>query len=415
MTNLHSCVCLLLMSTEEGAVTLDGFLLLTGGQTDDPEDLRSVNLSSLGISAIVNDDLCFFANLKILDLSDNSLPPETCMQSLSCLPRLTQLNLACNNLATFSLPLDEKPIFPCLEKLDLSFNQLQGETLAALALNAPRLRKLDLSHNCISSIATEIQLFSRLTDLNLDANDLVQYDQWRALELLPLLKRLSLGQNRIRRLENCCVNDAGQSTVGFASLEWLDLSDNNIKRIDDISRVIQDLPELREVSLLRNPASSVNGPPTALLKLVTVRFSEERQAVTSLFDFKSLRKVHPEPRFNRSSNAKLLAKIMEEAALNQPEPKLLNSTEFAGELKSRRARVMDIGKNQLQIPINRDPGLVSRLPSEAMNHHCMQLKHCVSASDRLHRSIELKRPLPFNPKTTLKARLDKTLEWLPPM
>jgi hypothetical protein len=94
-------------------------------------------------------------------------------------------------------------VLPTIEKLDLSFNELLGDSLPLLALNAPRLRKLDLSHNCISSIPLELHLFTRLTDLNLTANDLVQFGQWSALEHLPSLKRLVLAQ-RLMVLETPC-------------------------------------------------------------------------------------------------------------------------------------------------------------------------------------------------------------------
>eukprot|EP00438_Fugacium_kawagutii_P003904 Skav220697 [mRNA] locus=scaffold472:514113:516676:+ [translate_table: standard] len=52
---------------------LDGFLLLAAGGSNTPDQVVTVNLSSLQIIDIAEEDLSFFAQLHRVDLSDNQL------------------------------------------------------------------------------------------------------------------------------------------------------------------------------------------------------------------------------------------------------------------------------------------------------------------------------------------------------
>ena len=77
-----------------------------------------------------------------------------------------------------------------------------------------RLKTLDLSNNCVSSIPPDLGGLNSLRDLNLAANDLVQFDQWRALDSLPSLQVLNLALNRVKRLQDDTAGGSGSGGAG---------------------------------------------------------------------------------------------------------------------------------------------------------------------------------------------------------
>ncbi|CAD7950778.1 unnamed protein product [Amoebophrya sp. A120] len=206
---------------------LDGFLVLASGGFGLPDDAVVANLSSLDIVE-VSDDMRFFPNLDSMDLSDNKLNYREVLEHLFVTPRLTTLNLSCNHISRLNCrrnPLSSHiSSFDTLASLDLSYNELHGDVLIALAC-LPQLEKLNLTANCISSIPPEESLdgFPKLSSLVLDSNDLVQFDQWRSLDCLRNLKHLSLKQNRIRRLRE------DEEEQLFVKLEVLELQHNDFQ------------------------------------------------------------------------------------------------------------------------------------------------------------------------------------------
>lgn len=229
---------------------LDGFLLLAAGGSSSPDDVVSVNLSSLQIVDVASEDLAFFVNLDSLDVSDNQLSYEQVIEQFGQLPRLCSLFLACNSITSLQVP---PRALSTLQALDLSFNELHGDVLAQLA-NLPSLVSLNLASNCISSVPPEEELdgLQALEELCLDANDLVQFVQWRALDALPRLRKLSLASNRVKRLKD----DAPDSTNTsyFMALEELDLSSNEITSADSLPAV-RLFPALRTLHLGDNPCT----------------------------------------------------------------------------------------------------------------------------------------------------------------
>ncbi|CAJ1371648.1 unnamed protein product [Effrenium voratum] len=165
---------------------LDGFLLLAAGGSHTPDGVITVNLSSLQIVDIAEEDLSFFAQLHRVDLSDNQLGYEHILEQLARIPRLGNLNLACNSISGLQVGPN---ILQRLEVLDLSFNGLHGDVLGQLA-RLPSLAWLSLASNCISSLPPEEELqgLQVLEELILDSNDLVQFMQWQ------------LGKNSFRSL-----------------------------------------------------------------------------------------------------------------------------------------------------------------------------------------------------------------------
>lgn len=240
---------------------LDGFLLLAAGGSSLPDEVVSVNLTSLQLVDVAVEDLAFFVNLDRVDASDNQLSYEQILHQMGRLPRLTSLVLACNSIASLQVPMGS---LRNLETLDLSFNELHGDVLSNLA-RLPCLIKLNLSSNCISSVPAEEELYGlqALEELILDANDLVQFVQWRALDALPRLRKLSLVSNRVKRLKDDAPDIPGESQEisYFPVLEELNLSSNEIAGVDHLP-VLSVFRALRSLMLSDNPCS--RDQPSAL-------------------------------------------------------------------------------------------------------------------------------------------------------
>lgn len=211
----------------------------------------SVNLSSLQIVDVAEDDLAFFSHLHILDLSDNQLNYDHILNQMANLPQLGSLLLACNSISSLQVPIG---VLKHLHTLDLSFNELHGDVLSLLARGVPSLTTLNLSSNCISSVPPEEELegLQALEELILDSNDLVQFIQWRALDAVPRLRRLSLASNRVKRLKDDAPDSESGQVSYFQALEELDLSSNEIASCDSLLAT-RSFHSLKVIRLTDNP------------------------------------------------------------------------------------------------------------------------------------------------------------------
>jgi len=297
---------------------LDGFLMLAAAGCSLPDDVVTANLTSLKIVDIAEEDLGFFTHLRNLDASDNQLAYEQVLQQLSALPHVDTLALACNSISTLMVP---ERAMTDLQHLDLSYNELHGDVLAQLA-RLHRLTTLNLASNCISSLPPEEDLygFRALEELILDANDLVQFVQWRPLDCLPRLRVLSLASNRVKRLKDDAT-ETGQLKTNesyFIALQSLDLSCNEIASSSDIP-VLRFFSSLKSLNLSDNPC--LKGVTTADREVRGIKVLsksskpfylknsgcfQRREKVTQprlRLDRKKLRKVDSQQRVNRQSRA----------------------------------------------------------------------------------------------------------------
>eukprot|EP00429_Kryptoperidinium_foliaceum_P035030 CAMPEP_0176168694 /NCGR_PEP_ID=MMETSP0120_2-20121206/86340_1 /TAXON_ID=160619 /ORGANISM="Kryptoperidinium foliaceum, Strain CCMP 1326" /LENGTH=546 /DNA_ID=CAMNT_0017506413 /DNA_START=3 /DNA_END=1639 /DNA_ORIENTATION=+ len=240
---------------EEGRL-LDGFLLLAAGGSSTPEDVVSANLASLQIVDVADEDLTFFVHLDRVDVSDNRLSHEHVLQQFGRLPRLSSLALACNSISSLQVP---PGILRHLQSLDLSYNGLHGDVLSQLS-SLRGLVTLNFASNCVSSLPPEADVsgFQALEELILDNNDLVQFVQWRALDAMPRLRKLSLASNRIKRLKDDMLDADGDAIQYMPSLQELDLSSNEITSCSKLP-VLQLMPNLQRVYLSNNPCMKATG------------------------------------------------------------------------------------------------------------------------------------------------------------
>lgn len=98
-----------------------------------------------------------------------------------------------------------------------------------------------------------------LQELILDYNDLVQFMQWRSLDAVPQLRKLSLVSNSVKRLKDDAPDTASGTTISyFPYLEELDLSYNEITGVSSLP-VINLFQSLRVLRLTENPCSRDSG------------------------------------------------------------------------------------------------------------------------------------------------------------
>uniref|UniRef100_A0A915PUH2 U2A'/phosphoprotein 32 family A C-terminal domain-containing protein n=1 Tax=Setaria digitata TaxID=48799 RepID=A0A915PUH2_9BILA len=142
-----------------------------------------------------------------------------------------------------TLPIENHEKWDSLQEIDFSFNEVEeiDESISLLDL----VRKMNLSHNLLTGVGNHLQHLTMLTELNLSHNAIENLDSWYAK--LGNVKRLHLAGNKISSLNGL---------HKLYSLEFLDLTDNNIAEPDDI-RTVGVLPCLDHLILRGNPIQQV--------------------------------------------------------------------------------------------------------------------------------------------------------------
>ncbi|XP_063227150.1 chaoptin [Bacillus rossius redtenbacheri] len=216
--------------------------------------LRMAHGLSSAMSAVPSEALRPLGNLQHLDLSNNRLRsmPET---SFHFLRRLKVLELQDNQIETVFKGTFQGGIHSSLEKLYLSFNNLQtinthtfvdltslerlylddnriGRVERRAFMNMDRLKHLDLRGNKIRTISDEaFQNLPELQTLDLAYNELAGFD-FAAMDQVGVLAsfRVNVSHNRIQKLEVNASSLSGRDGSGFfhSNVKVLDLSFNNI-------------------------------------------------------------------------------------------------------------------------------------------------------------------------------------------
>eukprot|EP00884_Botryococcus_braunii_P014957 jgi/Botrbrau1/23462/Bobra.106_1s0017.2 len=174
-------------------VFLDGFALLSGSQTEFPEDAATTDVSWRGITDIHTPDLQYFCALRVLYADGNLIRDCSPLTSLS---KLNMLSLSCNNIS--SIPPWDQQAFVHLRMLDLSFNKLGGSCIRSLQ-QLCHLEILNLSGNNLSDMCNTDIVFKELRNLSVSTCCL-QTHHLPSLQQFPELQQLSLAQNAIGQL-----------------------------------------------------------------------------------------------------------------------------------------------------------------------------------------------------------------------
>ncbi|XP_067950001.1 X-ray radiation resistance-associated protein 1-like [Watersipora subatra] len=181
--------------------TLNGFFLMKHCCVEDPTDLCSVNISGLNICEATPEDFLLFDNVAYINAADNSLS----LEAFSNFVILRELELAVNGVSSLNL---SHRMFPHLEMLDLSYNNLNSDDILQLGY-LRSLKVLYLSGNNLTSLPENLagfyqtaagskkRRFPHLEILFLDDNQLNNYTAFAPLAGLKLLKHLNLESNEI--------------------------------------------------------------------------------------------------------------------------------------------------------------------------------------------------------------------------
>ena len=222
---------------------LDGVTILQICKCELPEEVLKLNISGKGYSSIFQTDLKYFTNILEADISDNYLGIDD-MEVLINLNKLT----AHNNLLQH-IQISENAL-PCLEELDLGFNNLSQESLMALP-HLQRLKRLSVAGNNIEMIPPQMAELENLRYLDLSHNFL-NSDQkaaslWRTLADFRGLSELVLSNNQLKGIHTEKL-EAGD----FEFLEILDFRNN---AVDDQLKLIcsRNFTNLKRLLVTNNP------------------------------------------------------------------------------------------------------------------------------------------------------------------
>ncbi|XP_052084445.1 slit homolog 1 protein-like [Mytilus californianus] len=176
------------------------------------QNLEVLNISSNGISHIVNDTFQLLKSLQTLDLSNNSISK------------------------TFS---DTFKGMQSLKALYLHHNDIRDINRTSL-LPLTSLETIDLSHNMIDNILDNVTMPQALTNVNLEENILSKFPKCFNN---TTLKSLNLRSNIIATMK-------GNRTKDLQSLERLDLSFNQFDSFDNVSFI--NMTSLSDLNLSFN-------------------------------------------------------------------------------------------------------------------------------------------------------------------
>lgn len=193
------------------------------GLTEIPRDLPTwveiLDISHNELTVLDARSLQHLTQLKRLKAAHNKL---SAIPNLGSHPHLTDLNLAHNAIPELTSDLKK---LPQLRNLDLSFNKITSIP-AGVFTNSSNLQRLFLSSNKISSIKNgSLENLTSLQTLQLNRNRLSTIPKNLFLNLKSL-KQLELEKNRIRSIE-------GLSFKGLEALESLSLRKNLISHLSD--------------------------------------------------------------------------------------------------------------------------------------------------------------------------------------
>lgn len=141
---------------------LDGFLLLDSCMVKLPHEAIRSKLVDQNILEVVEEDLNYFQNLTFLDVSDNRVRVE----QLANLTNLVELFIQFNQIDSLRVV---EGMFPQLERLHLSYNNIPANNLACLG-HLKKLSLLDVASNDLVTLPETLGFLASVEELNLSSN-----------------------------------------------------------------------------------------------------------------------------------------------------------------------------------------------------------------------------------------------------
>ncbi|XP_015264342.1 PREDICTED: leucine-rich repeat-containing protein 32 [Gekko japonicus] len=206
-------------------------------------NIHKLNLSENKLQNITKMPLTFYTSLRYLDLSSNRISyiePGIFSDMMS----LMEINLANNQLYQLAQHNLWVGLLPQVRILDLSHNSLYNGMAQRFLHQAPSLEYLSLAENSITEISwSTFQGSPRLIEVDLHSNMIMEIEEG-AFEMLSHLSTLNLSMNSLTciagfSLKQLQVLDLSQNSIeSFHSTEskeefnlvWLDLSENKLLR-----------------------------------------------------------------------------------------------------------------------------------------------------------------------------------------
>ncbi|KZF22801.1 L domain-like protein [Xylona heveae TC161] len=217
-----------------------------------------------------------FGGLELLDLHGNlltSIPP-----GLRRLERLVTLNLSNNKLGQEALDIISE--IESLQVLKLANNNLEGELEPSIS-RLKKLEVLDLRGNSITSLPRSLADLAELRNLNVSENRICSLPI-DSLVSLPI-RELVLSKNNLSGIL------FGRSVVSWSSLQFLDISNNNLVELSEEEEF--HLPLLHTLALSFNSITSLPNI-SSWAELVTLTAEDNKlssipQGLSSLSKLKS--------------------------------------------------------------------------------------------------------------------------------
>ncbi|XP_038065787.1 tubulin-specific chaperone E-like [Patiria miniata] len=211
--------------------------------------LRDMRINQVGTTQLEQET----PGIKELYLSKNLLPSWQAVSELTGqLKQLKRLSLSENRLQIPPTPSSLASCFSRLQELSINYMNLTWAMVAECAPMWPSLQKLHVCFNQISSIDRLAPgTFETLQLLNLEGNQISEWQHIMCLSHLPRLDTLILNSNSLTSLmfEDTPASD---KTQHFASLRSLSVSDNLLSSWRDIAE-LEKLASLTELKVRRNP------------------------------------------------------------------------------------------------------------------------------------------------------------------
>ncbi|KAI9685947.1 MAG: hypothetical protein M1820_010714 [Bogoriella megaspora] len=192
-------------------------------------NLRELRLGENGFDGPLPDSISQLKALEVLELQQNKF--SRLPESLKELIQLRILNVAENSLE--NLPIEAIAFLPLAELL-LGKNNLAGALFPVQVNSLPRLQKLDVSNNSLSSLDSGDLLLPSLQTLNISFNritSLPNVSNWTALLIL------NAEDNRISNLP--------EGLTSLSKMKSLDFTGNELRHLDPGLGLLESLDVLQ--------------------------------------------------------------------------------------------------------------------------------------------------------------------------